>query len=93
MCVWECVYMCDFLLIAWQSKIFHKFKAWQDNYTCIIRTPHRYAYFEQLDWLEKKFYTSINSMSRNLGTIFLVPAPKIFNNVDKNMILMLKLEV
>ena len=36
----------------------------------------------------KRFYTSINSMSRNLGTIFLPPAPKMCNDVDKNKILM-----
>ena len=35
------------------------------------------------DWLEKKVYTSINSMSRNLETIFLPPAPKTYNNFDK----------
>ena len=45
-------------------------------YSNIIPTPHHYTYFEQFDWLEKKFYTSINSISRNLGTIFLLPAPK-----------------
>ena len=36
----------------------------------IISTPQHYTYFAQFDWLEKKFYTSINSMSINLGTIF-----------------------
>ena len=41
------------------------------NYHYIIPTPHQYAYFAQFDWLEKKFYTSIYAMSRNLGTIFL----------------------
>ena len=50
----------------------------------IIPTPHHYAYFMQFDLLEKKFYTSINSMSRNLGTIFLPLTPKMYNNVDKN---------
>ena len=45
------------------------------------------------DWLEKKFYTSINSMSRNLGTIFLSPAPNMYNNVDKNTILMTKVGI
>ena len=40
-------------------------------------------YFAQFDWLDKKFYTSINSISRNLGTIFLLPAPKMYNNIDK----------
>ena len=58
----------------------------------IIPTPHHYTYFEQFDWLEKKFYTSINSMSKNLGTIFLPPAPKMCNNVDKNKVLMTELE-
>ena len=53
-------------------------------YLNIIPTPHHSVYFEQFDWLEKKFYTSINSMSRNLGTIFLPLAPKMYNNVDKN---------
>ena len=40
------------------------------------------------------FYTSINSMSMNLGTIFLPPAAKMYNNdhVNKNKILMIKLE-
>ena len=32
-------------------------------------------------------------MSRNLGTIFFSPAPKMYNNVDKNTILMTKLEI
>ena len=59
----------------------------------IIPTLYHYAYFEQFDWLENKFYTSIKSMSRNLGIIFLPPAPKMCNNVDKNTILMTKLEV
>ena len=40
-----------------------------------------------------EFYTSINSMSRNLGTIFLPPAPKMYCNVDKNEILMTKFEL
>ena len=43
--------------------------------------------------LEKKFYTSINSMSMSLETIFLPPALKMCNNVNKNMILMTKLEL
>ena len=51
-----------------------------------------YAYFVQFDWLTKTFYTSINSMSRNFGTIFLPPAPKMYND-DKNMILMTKWEL
>ena len=54
---------------------------------------HHYAYFAQFDRLEKKFYTLINSMSMNLGTIFLPPDPKMYNNVVKNMILMTKLEL
>ena len=63
------------------------------NYIPIIPTPHHYAYFAQFDWLEKTLYTSINSMSSNLGTIFLPPAPKMYNNVDKNTILITKLEL
>ena len=39
--------------------------------------------FSNLDWLEKKFYTSINSMSMTLGICFLPPASKMCNNVDK----------
>ena len=58
----------------------------------IVIIPTHYAYFAQFDWLEKKFNTSINSMSRNLETIFLLSAPKMCNNVDKNKILMTKLE-
>ena len=50
----------------------------------IIPTPHHDAYFAQFDWLEKKFYILINSMSRNLGTTFLPPAPKMYNKIDKN---------
>ena len=64
-----------------------------DETVTIIPTPHHYAYFAQFDWLEKTIYTSINSMSRNLGTIFLPLAPKMFNNEDKNMILMTKLDL
>ena len=59
----------------------------------IIPAPHHYSYFAQFDWLEKKFHTSLNSMSRNLKIISLLPAPKMYNNVDKNMILMTKLEL
>ena len=61
----------------------------------IIPTPHDYAYFAQSDWMEKNFYTctSINSMSRNLGTIFLPPASNLCNSVDNNKILMTKLEL
>ena len=40
-----------------------------------------------------KCYTSINSMNRNLGTIFLPPAPNKCNNVNKNKILTTKLEL
>ena len=47
----------------------------------------------ELDWLEKKFCTSINSLSWNLGTIFLLPTPKMYNNVDKKTILKTKLEL
>ena len=67
----------------------HGFICQQGN-MFIILTPQHYAYFEQFDWLEKKFYTSINSISRNLGTIFLQPAPKMCNTVDKNKILTTK---
>ena len=59
----------------------------------IIPTPRHQNYYEQFDWLEKMFYTSINSMSSNLGTIFLSPAPKMCINVDKNKLLMTKLEL
>ena len=62
------------------------------NHHMIIPTPHHYTYFAQFDWLEKKFYTSINSMSMELETIVLPPAPKMLKNIDKNMILMTKLE-
>ena len=48
----------------------------------IIPAPDHYAYFAKFDWLEEKFYTLINSMSRDLGTI-LPLAPKMYNNVDK----------
>ena len=43
-----------------------------------------YTYFAQFDWLEKKLYTSINSISRNLGTIFLPLTPEICINIDIN---------
>ena len=52
-----------------------------------------YICFEQFDWLKEKFYTSINSVSKNLGTIFIPPALKIHNYFDKNEILMTKLEL
>ena len=32
-------------------------------------------------------------MSRNLGTIFFPPDPKVYNNVDANTILMTKLDL
>ena len=48
-----------------------------------MHASHQYAYFVQFDWLEEKFYTLINSMSRNLESIFLPPALKMCNNVDK----------
>ena len=63
------------------------------HYCMVIPTPHHYADFGQFDWLEKKFNTSINSMRKNLGAIFLPPAPKIYYNVDKNKILMTKMEL
>ena len=56
-------------------------------YVIIIPTRHHYAYFALFDWPEKKFYTSINSMSTNLRTNFLPPAPKMNSNLDKNVIL------
>ena len=59
----------------------------------IIPAPQRYANFEQFDWLEKKKYTPINYISRKPLTIFLSPAPKMYNIVDRNMILMKKLEL
>ena len=46
-----------------------------------------------LEGLEKTFYPSINSMSRNLETIFLPPVPKMCNFIDKSKILMTKLEL
>ena len=53
----------------------------------IMRILHNF------DWLQKKNYTLINSMGRNLRTIFLLLAPEICNNVDKNKILVTKLEL
>ena len=50
----------------------------------ITATPYHLTYFEQFDWPEKTFFTSINPMSSNLGTIFLRLAPKICNNVVTN---------
>ena len=39
----------------------------------IVTSPlsHDCRCFEQFDWLKEKFYTSINSVSKNRGTIFL----------------------
>ena len=58
----------------------------------IIPFPHHYAYFEQFDWLEKKFYTSINSTSVNLETSFLPHARNMCSNIDIDKILMTKLD-
>ena len=63
-----------------------------ESYPPIIPALHHYAYFAQFDWPEKN-NTSIMSMRSNLGTITLPPAPKMCNNVDKNKILMTKLEL
>ena len=72
-----------------------KLQLLQHHTRIIIPTPHHYAYFVQFDWLETKFYTSIKSMSINLKTIFLPPAPKMYNNLKKKKktILMTKLEL
>ena len=43
----------------------------------IIPTSRDCTRFEPFDWLKEKFYTSINSVSKNLGTIFLPLALKI----------------
>ena len=68
-------------------------KGMQNNHhPSIIPIPHQYAYFEQFDWLEKRFHSLINSMSMNLGTSFLLLASNMYNNVDKNKILMEHLE-
>ena len=56
-------------------------------------TPHDCVRFEQFVWLQERFYTSINSVSKNLGTIFLPPALKTHNYFDKNEMLMTKLEL
>ena len=45
--------------------------------------------FQTIRLAAEKFYTSINSMSRNLRTIFLQQAPKMY----KNTILIIKLEL
>ena len=41
----------------------------------------------------KKFYTSINSMSKNLRTILFQPAPKMYTNVYRTTILMTMLKL
>ena len=53
-----------------------------NKYTDIILTSHDYTRFEQFDCLKEKFYTSINSVSKNLGTIFILPALKIHSYFD-----------
>ena len=75
----------DLLATELQMKTFSLYLIHVWLYSAIIPAPHQYAYFaqSQFDWLEQKCYTSINFMSRNHGTIFLPPAPKIYNNVDK----------
>ena len=77
--------LCLFLFVYGKNRFSH-------DVAHIIPTPHHNAYFEQFDWLEKKFYTSINSISMNLGTRIL-PAPNMCNNVDKKKVLMTKLEL
>ena len=54
--------------------------------TLYLRNSNPQSLFRAI-WLAEviKFYTSINSMSMNLGTIFFRPAPYM-NNVDKNKI-------
>ena len=42
--------------------------------------------FEQFDWFKENLYTSINSVSKNLGTIFLPTALKIHNYFNKKEI-------
>ena len=64
-----------------------------DIYSKTIPTAHHYAYFAQFDWLMNIFYTSINSMHRNLGTILNPPAPYLSNTIGNNKILMKKLEL
>ena len=58
------------------------------SYLFIIPTSHSCTRFNQFDWLKEKFYTSINPMSKNVGTIFLPPALQIHNYLDKNEIVM-----
>ena len=67
--------------------------AFSNSVILLIPNPHHYSDFKQFDWLENKFYTSINSIRKNLGAIFLPLAPKMCNNVDKSKILMTKLEL
>ena len=43
----------------------------------MIIPTHHYAYFEQFDWPEKKIYTSINSMSMTIRTIFVPATPNV----------------
>ena len=61
-----------------------------NKYTDIHEIPtfRDYTRFKQFHWLKEKFYTSINFVSKNLGTIFIPPALKIHNYFDKNEILM-----
>ena len=59
----------------------------------IIPTSHDCTSFEQFDWLKEKFYNSINSVSKNLGTTFFPSAFKIHNYFDTNEILIKKLEL
>ena len=40
-------------------------------------SSHHYAYFEQFDWLVKKFYTSVSSVIMNTRTIFRPPVPNV----------------
>ena len=54
------------------------------TFDVIIPIPRQYTDFEQLDWLENCFYTSINSMS---SSVHRPPAPKMCNNVDKSKLL------
>ena len=53
----------------------------------IVPTHHHYAISHNL-LAGEKVSNFENSISRNLGTNFLSPAPKMYNNIDKNTILM-----
>ena len=53
-----------------------------NKYTDIIPTSHDFSRFQQFDWLKEKFYTSINSVSKNLGTVFILLFLKIHNYFD-----------